>query len=140
MSLDLERQQIEAKYKANALVGVEFAYDGFPLRLNDKSTGASNVPAVRLTIISGVAEQVSIGSPASNITRNAGVAIFEIYTEGGKGTSQINGIANSIMDMFRSQKLGTVRCKSPYPTTPEGEPPYRKLNVVVPYERDAFNA
>ena len=140
MTLDLERQQIEARYKANAIVGVEVAYDGFPLKLVDPTTELPNLPAIRLTINSGRRDQVSIGAPSANITRNAGIATFEIYTEGGQGTVEVNGIANAIMDIFRNQNLGVVRCKIPYPTTPDTEEPYEKLNVVVPYQRDALNA
>lgn len=140
MSIDLERQQIEAKYKANAIAGVEFAYDGFPLELIDPATGLSNVPAIDLHIISGEAQQASIGAPNSNITRNTGIAMFTIYTEGGQGSVEANGLANQIMDLYRNEKLGTVWCKIPYPTQPDAEEPYYKLNVVVPYQRDEFNA
>lgn len=140
MSFDLERQQIEAHYKANAIAGVEFAYDGFDLNLINPISNVSNLPAISLTILTGEAVQASIGVPDSNISRNAGIAIFQIYTEGGKGSVEANGLLDQIADMYRNEKLGTIRCKIPYPRNPDPEEPYYKLNVVVPYERDEFNA
>ncbi len=132
MTLDSERQEIEAQYAANEIAGVSIGYDGQKFDISP--------PCIRLTIRSGAAFQASLGSPNANIARHSGVAFFEVIVEGGEGSAKARGYAETIMGIYRNKNLGSVRCRIPYVSASREEEPHLILVVAVPFTRDALNA
>ena len=132
MSLDDERKDIEGVYSGSPINGVAFGYDKQPFEIV--------APAVQLTIRSGTAFQASLGSPGTNLSRTPGLAFFKVWTEGGKGSVEGNGIAETIMTLYRNKKLERIKTHIPYLIPIEDEEPHSILLIAVPYARDEFNA
>ena len=97
-------------------------------------------PSIEMVIRNGQAKQMSVGAPGSNLVRYVGIVIFSIFTEGGKGDAEANGIADTIMDVYRNQVLATVHTKIPYPVARKQEGKFFSMDVFVPYHRDAYEA
>lgn len=97
-------------------------------------------PSIEMIIRNGQAKQMSIGAPGSNLIRYVGIVIFSIFTEGGKGDAEANGIADTIMDVYRNQDLTTVHTKIPYPVARKQDDKFFSMDVFVPYHRDAYEA
>ncbi len=97
-------------------------------------------PSIHMTIIPGIATQQSLGSPGTNRVKYIGVAWFTIYTEGGNGSVEADGYAQTIQDIYRNNKLATVHCQIPYQQSRPQSGNHYSTDVLVPFHRDAFEA
>ena len=137
MTLSAAEKEIEDKLLATTLVDE----DTVPLEIGLPHHPFEVVArSVVLTVQHGQAQQVSCGSPGTNLVRYVGAAIFTIYTEGGKGNVEAAGYAETIMTAFRNVNLGTVVCKIPYPQVRSQSGNLFSMNVFVPFTRDSAEA
>ncbi|ASY62527.1 hypothetical protein SJ05684_c10700 [Sinorhizobium sojae CCBAU 05684] len=137
MTLETERSAIESRFAtqwaASAYSALKVGYDG------QKFEFVANTTSVRMRIADGAAEQISFGSPGTNLIRNVGVILFQIATPGGVGTATLRPIEETIMGFFRNVTFGGVRCRVPYVIGREDEPPFLLSTIACPFERDEYN-
>lgn len=131
-ALNTAAKELEALILASGPAGVS-------VKFGDHRNSRTS-PSIEMVIINGAAKQMSIGAPGSNLVRYVGIAIFSIFTDGGDGDVEANGYADTIMDVYRSQVLATVRTKIPYPVARPQDGKFFSMDVLVPYHRDAFEA
>lgn len=131
-ALNTTAKELEAIIIASGPVGVE-------VKFGDHRNSRTS-PSVEMVIRNGRSQQKSIGAPGSNLVRYVGIAIFSIFTEGGKGDVESNDYVDTIMDIYRNQVLTTVHTKIPYPVARKQDGKFFSIDVFVPYHRDAFEA
>ena len=140
MTLETERIAIETRFNdlwlnedspPTALTRIGYSSHGF------KPTEDGD--SVRLTIMDGKAETVSAGSPGTNLVRNTGIIVIEVFSHGGKGEETVRPLAETAMGIFRNVTFGGIRCRVPYVTAQIEAPPFLIWKIVAPFERDEFN-
>ncbi|MDH3579975.1 MAG: DUF4128 domain-containing protein [Hyphomicrobiales bacterium] len=133
MTLTTEYDAIEARFDTQWAGATPVGYSGQEFT----PTAAGN--SVRLTVMSGGADQMSAGDPGNNVVRHVGLIVIEIFVPGGDGEVAVRPLADNAMDIFRNQIFGGVRCRVPYVSAHREEPPFLIWNVICPFERDEFN-
>jgi len=137
MTLETERIAIEGRFKTawdSAYASMKVGYDGHKFEF------VRDTSSVRLSILDGDAQQISFGSPGTNLVRHVGVIMIEIAAPGGAGSITIRPIADAAMTVFRNVTFGGVRCRIPYVMSRQEEPPFLIWSIACPFERDEFNA
>ena len=133
MTMQLARQYFEAHLASGLPAGLNVTHAGF--------SGAINTPEVLVTFPAVQSFQASFGSPDTNMVRNVTVVFLELYVDGGAGTVEAYGFADSLMDLFRNERLSDgYRCGIPYIQGARTDEPYFILNIAIPYIWDDFNA
>lgn len=136
MSLETERQAIEGRFKTAWDVShptMKVGYDGH------KFDFVKDTTSIRMKIADGNAEQISFGDPGNNLVRHVGVILIQIAAPGGEGTADVRPIEDEIMDLYRNQTFGGVRCRIPYIMGRDEQPPFLLSTVAIPFERDEHN-
>jgi len=148
MSYDQERFAIESYVAAN-WTATPVGYDG------QSFTPVSN--SIRLTITSGATRQGSIGRTLNRID-HIGMATFQIITDGGKGSAEWRGYAETLMDLFFEKTLSSAGVpitshadaflrfsppemgdnRHPYIAADFPDPPFHLTNVIAPFTRYAY--
>lgn len=136
MSYATERSDIETHIKnqlaASAISTWPVGYDGHAF--------AAVANSLRLTILPGGSEQMTMGAPGSNLSRHAGAILIQIFTSGGVGSVSDRAATDIIAAMFRNQTIGAVRCRLPYVSGVIEDAPFRVTTLAIPFERDEYNA
>lgn len=122
-------------------VKVSYDNDGFtpPSSQHDSAfTSAEDVYKeawVRLNIMWGAANQVSMGS--TPLHRTTGTVIVQIFIPIGRGEGTAYLIADEVADFFRRKRTSGMLFRSPYPRrVGPDEGKWWQLNVVVPFQYD----
>ena len=137
MTLETERIAIEGRFQtlwvegspAAAITPVGYSSQPF----------TPTASSVRLTIRDGMAEAQSIGSPGTNLVRNVGIIIIQIFVAGGAGEATMRPLAETAQGIFRNVVFGGIRCRVPYVSGMTEEPPFLIWNIVAPFVRDELN-
>lgn len=135
MSYETERNAINDRFKtawASAYPSMKVGYDGHKFEFETPSS-------VRMVIADGDAQQISFGSPGTNLVRHVGVIMIQIAVTGGAGTATIRPIVDAAMTVFRNVTFGGVRCRIPYVMDRKEEPPFLIWTIACPFERDEHN-
>lgn len=131
MSFENERRDIEARFSTAWAATTPVAYGNVPLEPPQNSSW------VRLTILDGDAQQVSIGTGvAGAIHRNAGLIIAQIFTALGAGERPARLLADQVANIFRSAQFSDIICRSPRVEVIGDTGGYYQVNVAVPFQRD----
>jgi hypothetical protein len=136
MSLETERAALEGRFKTawdSTHPTMKVGYDGHTFEF------VRNTTSIRLKIADGEAQQISFGDPGNNLVRNVGILLVQIATPGGAGTAGIRALEDEVMDLYRNQTFGGVRCRIPYPMGRDEEPPFLVSTICIPFERDEHN-
>lgn len=136
MSLETERAALEGRFKTawdSSHPTMKVGYDGHEFDLVRDTT------QVRLRIGDGKAEQISFGDPGNNLVRNSGVFFVQFIMPGGAGTANVRTLEDEVMDLYRNETFGGVRCRIPYVMSRDEEPPFLISTVAIPFERDEYN-
>jgi hypothetical protein len=140
MTLETERIAIEGRCQTlwlnddsppTALTPIGFSSHKF------EPTEAGN--SARLTIRNGVATAESIGSPGTNLVRNIGVIMIQIFVPGGGGEATVRPLAETAMGIFRNVTFGGITCWVPYVSSQMEDAPFLIWTVVAPFKRDELN-
>lgn len=148
MSYDAERAAIEGWFASQWGSLTPIGFDGHFFKPVANS--------VRLTIQSGDVRQASFGNPGSNKARHVGIVQVEIYVQGGQGSNQWRGYAETIQDIFLNKSLaanGTEATTSadvlvtfgrdgqlPYIASKLEEAPLYRVTVNAPFWREESKA
>lgn len=96
---------------------------------------------VRINILSGAGEQITVGSPGSNVARYAGVVALQINTPIGTGSAESRALADKIEEIFLNQSIGGIRFRIPYPAgSAEENGRWSTWTIWCPFTREEFNA
>lgn len=125
MSFDTERQNIEARLKANWTT-TPIAYPNVPFEKPDNSAW------VRLNIINGASNYHTM----SNGIRRAGVIVVQIFTPINTGTKTIKGYADTILGIFQNAEFGGIVCNVASIETAAPSNVWQQVNVSIPFWRD----
>lgn len=101
MSYETERIAITNKIQSDNFYGIpqaRFALEGEGANVSTPNSGF-------MIILSGQANQISVGSPGSNLHDYVGVLSITVITEGGKGSSEGKAIADQIINAFTGLKI-----------------------------------
>lgn len=99
-------------------------------------------PWARLVIQDADARWASMGAPGENIERHVGQVTVQIFTDSGKGEGEALTLADVAKGIFRSwvDLSSGVRFRvPPYARQIGVEGKWYQVNVVAPFEFDAFN-
>ena len=112
-----------------------------PVAWDLQSYEDTEVSWVRLSILSGVGEQTTIGSPGSNVVRHAGVVAIQIMTPAGQGSAESRALADRVEEIFLNQTIGGIRFSVPYPAgSAEENGRWSMWTIWCPFTRDEFKA
>ena len=142
MGYQSERQLIETRFQTLWVDGV-----GGPLTpvAYDKQTTdnfeAADDPWVRIRIMSGYGERITVGAPGNNGKRHAGVLAVQINTLVGTGSEESRALADKLEPMFQNVLVENIRFDVPYPADEEvinGR--WSSWTIFCPFTRDEYNA
>lgn len=136
MSLDQERQLIEARFLAQWVTGSPSAARtaiGLPGHAFTPPTDASSV---RLSILDGQGFNLSMGDPGANLVRYAGVVVIQIFTPGGVGTKAARDLADLIQPIFTNWRSGSLLFRTMNTGTADDTAPFYMLPVSFAFSRD----
>ena len=147
MSYETERQAIEGYFAAQ--------WSATPVHY-DAHSATIVAPCIRLTIQNGTANQLSFGAPGANKVRHVGLLQIEIYVDGGAGSTEWRGYAQSLETLLLNKKLasdGTIATTSgaivvdfgkgdlrPYIAGKSEQPPHLRVTMNAPFVRDEAKA
>jgi len=99
---------------------------------------------VNLTILSGDADQISVGSPGTNAVRHAGIVTVEIYSPSDEGSATIRAIADDVETVFINQILTDssttwITMLVPGVLARQIIEPFLVWTMATPFQRDVFN-
>lgn len=86
-------------------------------------------------------EQISIGSPGSNVFRETGAFRIILSVPTGSGRDPYAGYLDSLRAAFRGQSFGGVNCWAPSPMATNDRSEngaYFEMSFAVPYYTDIF--
>jgi hypothetical protein len=97
-------------------------------------------PWVRVTIIEGSGEQVTIGG-TNNLYRHSGILFLQVFVPVNSGDYKARSIADELADVFRSDSFDgaaaeVVRFRTPRIRPIGAEGAYYQVNCEVPFLRD----
>lgn len=103
---------------------------------NEVKTPPSGTPWVRLTIVEGESGLIAMGGANSNLYRNPGLVVVQIFVPISTLDNLGLQIADDVATIFRSQFVSGVRFRTPStsPIGPDG--PWYQRNVTVPFTAD----
>lgn len=137
MSYDTERSVIEAYLQDNwgsIYPSMQIGFD------RHNFTPPQDADSIRLTIVSGEAEQISLGVRGTNLIRHTGLIMLQIFCVGNSKSNSAREIADYLSDLFMNRDLSTsLRTRVPYVVGMAEEPPFLMWTLGVPFERDEFN-
>jgi len=90
----------------------------------------------RLTMVDGDSNQVSLGSPGSNLHRTVGILYAQLFIPVGTGDKVIRAMAKKIYDKFLGLTDFGVRYKTPSIRKVGRDGSYWQLNVNCPFYTD----
>lgn len=97
---------------------------------------------VRFTVLDAKAQQIEMGSPASNTNRVYGSLILQIFAPADEGDGKALALADVLGKLYRQQVLnfpdvsGLVRMRNPLVKAIGNTDAYYQVNVVIPFHRD----
>lgn len=108
-----------------------------------------NEPWVRFNVVTGEAQQASIGSPGANYFRYTGVIDVQVFTPTGAGDSAALELADKIIGIFYNAEMSGYRFSPGYIAggstgfgvivqNSSSSSGWRQHNVRIPYRRDSF--
>lgn len=147
MSLQTGRRAIEVYTAANWTDPAPIGFDGHPF--------AVSAPSIRMSITEGAVRQSSIGK-VTNTVHQIGLVTFQIFVDGGKGSNEWRGLADTLIGLFHNKVIDadgalvtsgaqTALVRFSPPELGEGqhpyiagqfeEPPYYQVNLICPFVR-----
>lgn len=138
MTFEAERVAIEGRFHAQWLTGSPAAlrtpvgWDGHTFK------PPTDESSIRLTILDGDSFNASFGDPGSNKVRYAGAVMLEVYTVGGQGSNAAQALKDLIRPIFTNWRSGDLLFRTMRQVSaPDTTPPYYKITVHFPFQRDA---
>lgn len=149
MTIRAGNRAIRLYVQANWSSPVPMGYPGHPFTVA--------APSIRMTIQTGARNQGSIGR-VQNQVHQIGNVHFQIFTEGGIGTDEADGLCDTLIDLFHGKVLdadgAVVTSQSQTPVVRFSPPelgqskhpyiaarvelddaPYLQTNLICPYVR-----
>lgn len=142
MGYQSERQIIETRFQTLWVDGsgeplTPVAYDK---QVSDDFELADK-PWVRLRIMSGVGQQITIGAPGNNGKRHAGVLAVQINTLVGTGSEESRALADKLEGFFQNVLVENILFTIPFPADGEVvQGRWSTWTIYCPFTRDEFNA
>lgn len=96
--------------------------------------------SVQLDILGGQGQQMSVGSPGTNLARYPGVLAARVYVTKGRNAVQSREIVDPICDIFRNARVSGIRFGIPYVSGTETDETWRVTTVMCPFVRDELHA
>ena len=142
MSLGAERRTIEERWLAkwvadngaDPLTATQF--EGVPFVVGEEPDAKKGDCWVRLTVRHGEGRQASAGSPGSNIFRQPGLVMLQLFAPSGQGTQQIRELGDKALAVFRSIRLGQLFFQAPTFELLDAENLWQRALVTAPFYRD----
>lgn len=133
MSYKQELLDIQSRFDtqfAAAKPGVPIAYE------NIEFTPPDNAYWVRLYILNGDANQISLGA-AKSLHRFVGVIVVQVFGPANEGEAGVRDVADAVANIFRAVDFGSgITCRSPTYTRVGVQGAYFQGNVSAPFYRD----
>lgn len=127
-----EQQRIDIESRFNSAWGVTTPIAWQNVGFTPPTSGSW----VRLSILNGDSNQISVGSTAG-LYRNAGVISISVFTEANQGTKAGLTLADQAAAVFRGAFFGSgIKCRSPRITDLGLEGKYYRHEVSIPFMRD----
>lgn len=133
MSFDTERLDIENRFKTQWGSTTPVCWGNVAFDPTGKPEW------VRLSIITGMSEEASVGTPTQPFYRHRGLIVVGIFVPLNAGESRARVLAQQAGDIFKSQKFSNILCHAPYLTVVGESGSYFQVNVTTPYKRDEFS-
>lgn len=127
MSYSSERAAIEGRLSANWNT-TPICWD------NIDYIPTTGVSFVRCTILTGGADQASLGS--NPLFRHYGIIALELFVPVGEGTAIAKGHLDSLCAIYRRQEFGGIRCLTPNAIRIGESGGWLKHIVNIPFQRD----
>lgn len=125
------RQFIEARIAAN-WTSTPVTYD------NLDYAPAQGASWVRVTILDGAGNRISLGASGANValTRFVGVVVVSIFTPGAIGTATARAYADTLDTLFRDVSADGIIYGTPYLTAVGRSEGWYQLNITIPFQWD----
>jgi len=129
MGYDEERAAIEAKFQTDWADATPIAWD------NVKHQYTPDESFVELSIINGVADQISLGN--NPLHRHMGIILVKINTPIDNGTGVALTYADTIMAIFRNAlTFSGITCRTPRAEKVGEVDGWYRVNAIMPFQRD----
>lgn len=129
MSFESERLAIETKFHN------EWAHwNGYPIVFydNTKTTAATGVPYLRLTVENVDSKQASLGG--TKLFRNHGLIFITAFVSENEGTKKIREYIDRAATIFRFKTFNGIVCRAPYQPSPAAASNgWYRMSIAVPY-------
>lgn len=131
MGFDTGRKDVETRFQNYWGTTTEVLYDNMT-RVPERGT-----PWVRLTINEGQSNIIGIAD--TNLYRNLGVIIVQVFVPEGQGTASARQLADQAAAIFRGAQFGSgITCRAPQLANIGVIDGWYQINVSVPFFRDEY--
>lgn len=136
-----ERKLIEVHFQSSWKDGAGDALTPVVFDLQSGDFEDTEEPWVRLSILSGIGEQMTVGAPGNNLHRHAGIVAIQINTPVGSGSEESRTLADKVEAVFMNVTLENLKFAIPFPSgTAEVNNDWSCWTMWCPFTRDELNA